>query len=70
MSMQRIAGIALFAVGLILIVAGLNASESLADRASNFFTGHYTDTTIWYLAGGVAAAIVGFLLAFSGRFRR
>lgn len=70
MSMQRIAGIALFAVGLILIVAGLNASESLADRTSNFFTGQYTDTTIWYLAGGVAAAIVGLLLAFAERFRR
>lgn len=70
MNIQRIAGIALLVIGLVLIVAGLNASDSLADRWSNFFTGHYTDNTVWYLAAGIASAVVGLVLAFSGRLRR
>jgi hypothetical protein len=53
----------------VLVVAGLNASDSLADRWSNFFTGHYTDTTVWYLVGGGAAAIGGLILVASGRRR-
>ena len=64
---QRIVGIVLLVIGLVLVVVGLNASDSLADRWSNFFTGHYTDTTVWYLAGGIAAAVVGVILAASGR---
>ena len=64
---QRIVGIVLLVIGLALVVVGLNATDSLADRWSNFFTGHYTDTTVWYLAGGIAAAVVGVILAASGR---
>jgi succinate dehydrogenase hydrophobic anchor subunit len=66
---QRISGIVLLVLGVVLIVAGLNASDSLADRWSNFFTGHYTDTTVWYLAGGIASAVVGLVLTASGRRR-
>jgi uncharacterized membrane protein len=67
---QRIVGIVLLVIGLVLVVVGLNASDSLADRWSNFFTGHYTDTTVWYLVGGIASAVVGVVLAVSGRRKR
>ena len=67
MNSQRIVGIALLVIGLVLVVVGLNASDSLADRWSNFFTGHYTDTTVWYIVGGIAASAVGLVLAASGR---
>lgn len=67
MNSQRIVGIALLVIGLVLVVVGLNASDSLADRWSNFFTGHYTDTTVWYIAGGIAASALGLVLAASGR---
>jgi hypothetical protein len=69
MNRQWVVGIVLLFVGLVLVVAGLNASDSLADRWSNFFTGHYTDTTVWYLVGGGAAAIGGLILVASGRRR-
>jgi hypothetical protein len=66
MSNQRIIGIALLVAGAILFIMGMNASDSLADRWSNFFTGHFTDTTVWYLVGGAASAAVGFIMM-SGR---
>jgi hypothetical protein len=66
MSNQRIIGIALLVAGAILFIMEMNASDSLADRWSNFFTGHFTDTTVWYLVGGAASAAVGFIMM-SGR---
>lgn len=68
MSTKRVVGIVLLVVGVILIVVGINASESVSDQLSNFFTGHFTDTTVWYLVGGVALVLLGLMLtAFGGR---
>jgi hypothetical protein len=66
---QRALGIVLLVVGVGLFVVGMNASDSFADRWSNFFTGHYTDATVWYLIGGVVSAIVGLVLVMGGRRR-
>ena len=68
MNIQRVLGILLLVVGVILFVVGMNASDSVADQLSNFFTGHFTDTTVWYIIGGVVSAIGGLmLLMFGGR---
>jgi uncharacterized membrane protein len=67
MNIQRVAGIALLVVGLVLVVVGMNAADSLADRWSNFFTGHYTDSTVWYIVAGIAFAVIGLMLATVGR---
>ena len=69
MNSQRIVGIVLLVVGVILFVVGMNASDSVADRWSNFFTGHFTDATVWYLIGGVVLAAVG-LMTVLGAGRR
>jgi LPXTG-motif cell wall-anchored protein len=67
MKTRQIAGIALIVVGLALLIAGMDASDSFADRASNFFTGHYTDNTMWYLIGGLVIAGTGVVLLLSRR---
>ncbi|MFU8857505.1 MAG: DUF3185 family protein [Deferrisomatales bacterium] len=68
MSSQRIAGIVLLVAGVALFLVGMNASESVADQLSEFFTGRFTDTTMWYIIGGIAAAVAGLLLlAVGGR---
>jgi hypothetical protein len=67
MNSQRVVGFVLLVVGVALFVVGMNASNSPADRWSNFFTGHFTDTTVWYLIGGVALAAVGLTIALGGR---
>jgi hypothetical protein len=63
MSLSRIFGIVLLTVGVVLIVMGVVASRSLANSLSTVFAGHLTQNTLWYIFGGIAAAVVGFLLA-------
>ena len=63
MNSQRLGGIAMVAAGVILFIIGMNASKSVSDRLSNFFTGHFTDETVWFIVGGVALVIIGAMLA-------
>lgn len=63
---QRILGTVLLVVGVIVLIAGMNASHSAADRWSNFFTGHFTDATTWYIIGGIASALIGLLMILAG----
>jgi uncharacterized membrane protein len=68
MTVQRIVGTVLLVVGVILLIVGINASDSLADQTSEFFTGQFTDTTMWYIIGGIAMTVGGALLVmFGGR---
>lgn len=65
--MQRIAGIALLVVGIILAVWGMNASNSVGSSFSRLFTGAPTDKSIFLLVGGVVAAITGAAMAWFPR---
>ena len=66
MTSQRIAGVILLVVGVALFLYGMNASESVADQVSEFFTGNFSDTTVWYIVGGIASAVTGALLLLAG----
>jgi hypothetical protein len=57
--MNKIASLVLLVGGIVLIVYGINASDSLGSDVSRFFTGSPTDKTIWLLLGGLVAASVG-----------
>jgi hypothetical protein len=59
MNSQRILGLALLVVGVIILVFGLNATESVSDTVSEGLTGRYTDKTMWYIIGGSALALIG-----------
>lgn len=67
MNNSRLLGVVLLVAGAILLVMGLNASDSVADRFSKFFTGHFTDATVWFIVGGAVAGIVGLSLLTFGR---
>jgi multisubunit Na+/H+ antiporter MnhB subunit len=64
--MNNIVGLAIFAVGIVLLVFGFNASHSFGSDVSRFFTGNPTDRSIWFLVGGAAAVIVGLVVAIRG----
>lgn len=51
--------IALLIVGIILMVFGISASDSLGSDFSRFFTGSPTNKAIWLLIAGVAATVAG-----------
>ncbi len=66
MNTQRSVGFALVVIGVILFIIGANASESFADQWSEFFTGHFTDKTVWYMVGGIGLVIVGVIMSAMG----
>ena len=50
-----------------MLIYGMNASYSVADRISDIFTGRFTEATTWYIIGGAASGLLGLLLvAFGG----
>ena len=49
----------LLIAGIILIIYGVNASNSFDSDLARFFTGSPTNKTIWFLIGGVVASSVG-----------
>lgn len=51
--MNRAIPIILLAVGIMLIIMGVNASDSFNSEVSKVFTGNPTDKAIWLLVGGV-----------------
>ncbi|MBK9990725.1 MAG: DUF3185 family protein [Verrucomicrobia bacterium] len=57
--MNKIISLALLVGGIVLIVYGINASDSLGSDFSRFFTGSPTDKTMWLIIGGVVATAVG-----------
>ncbi len=59
--MNRLFFLALLIVGVVLVVIGTNASQSLASDISRFFTGSPTDKSIWLLTIGVVLSIIGFV---------
>ncbi len=57
--MNKPIGIALLVLGIVLIIFGINASNSIGSDFSRFFTGSPTDKSMWMLLGGIASLIVG-----------
>lgn len=57
--MNKILSLALLVGGIILIIYGFNASDSVSSDVSRLFTGNPTDKTIWLLIGGLVAAAIG-----------
>jgi hypothetical protein len=68
--MRTFVGAAVIVLGAVLLIAGLNASDSLASRFSRLFTGSSTDKTIWLLIGGACALIVGVSMTFCRKSQR
>ena len=57
--MNKLISIALLVAGIVLIVYGVSASNSVGSGVSRMFTGAPTDRTLWFLIGGGVAAAVG-----------
>ena len=64
--MNKIMSIALLVGGVVLIILGINATNSFSSDVSRFFTGAPTDKAIWMLIGGLVAAIVGLTMTLRG----
>ena len=57
--MNKIISIVLLIGGVMLMIFGIQATNSFSSDISRFFTGSPTDKAIWMLIGGIVAAVVG-----------
>lgn len=64
MGSQKMMGLVLLAVGLALLFFGWQASQSIGEQVVETFTGRFSDGTMWYIIGGIAAIVGGAFLAF------
>lgn len=64
MGTPKIIGIVLLVVGILLLFFGYQASQSIGEQLSETVTGRFSDETMWYIIGGVAAIVAGAFLAF------
>ena len=65
--MNKALSIALLVGGVILLIFGFQASNSLGSDVSRAFTGNPTDKAIWFLVGGAVLAVIGLVGLFTGR---
>lgn len=65
--MNKLVSIVLLVGGLVLLIVGINVSNSVSSETSEFFTGSPTDKAMWMMIGGGVAALVG-LVGISGVF--
>ncbi len=63
MKMGQILGIAIAAVGIVLLGVAYNATEAPVEQLSNTLTGRYRDETMWYFVTGTASIVTGGLMA-------
>lgn len=56
---SKIVSIILIAVGVILLVYGFSAADSISSGFSELFTGSPSDKAIWLQLGGAVALIIG-----------
>jgi hypothetical protein len=57
--MDKAISLAILAAGIVLVVFGINASNSISSDISRVFTDAPTDKAIWMLVGGVIVTAIG-----------
>ncbi len=57
--MNRLVSIILLVGGVVLVILGVQATNSFSSDISRFFTGSSTDKAVWMLVAGTVAGLVG-----------
>lgn len=63
---MRIFGLVLLAVGVVLLLFGLNSSQAVGEKVMEGITGRFTKETMLYIIGGVALIVGGGALVLFG----
>ena len=67
--MNNIVGLAVLALGIVLLIFGFNESHSFSSDVSRTFTGNPTNHSMWLIIGGAVAVVAGIGVALTGRRR-
>jgi uncharacterized membrane protein YidH (DUF202 family) len=66
MSVLSVIGLVILVVGVFLIGAGLQKTQTLTNKVVEGITGRYTQKTIWILIGGALLILIGGILMYTG----
>jgi hypothetical protein len=66
MSVLSILGLVILVIGVFLIGAGLQKTQTLTNKVVEGITGRYTSKTLWTLIGGALLILVGGILMYVG----
>lgn len=65
--MQRTIGFAILAVGIFLLIFGIISTSRVTEEVVQAVQGRYTDTTMWYIIGGIVLIVIGGGLSYRRR---
>jgi hypothetical protein len=65
--MHNIVGLAIFAVGIVLLISGFSDSGAVGSEISRLLAGYSVDSSLWMLLGGAGSVVLGLLLALRSR---
>jgi uncharacterized membrane protein YidH (DUF202 family) len=57
--MNKLVSLALLVGGVVLIIFGIQATDSFSSDVSRFFSGSPTNKAVWMLIGGIVATLIG-----------
>jgi len=57
--MNKPLSVALLVIGIILLVLGISAGDSVASNIKESVTGTPTDKSVWLIGGGILGVILG-----------
>ena len=57
--MNKALSIAILVAGIVLLIFGIKAHESVGSEAKELVSGTPTDKSLWLIVGGIVAIIVG-----------
>tara|TARA_R110002072_G_scaffold260612_4_gene419067 strand:- start:1084 stop:1296 length:213 start_codon:yes stop_codon:yes gene_type:complete len=70
MTQSKMLGFIALAIGIVLLIFAWQGSNAPVDQITEALTGSYSDRTMWFLIGGIAASLGGlFLLAFGNKIK-
>ena len=62
----KVIGLVALVVGVILVIYGINASDSVGSEINEALSGTPTDKAMWLLIGGAALGVVGLVVLARG----
>jgi hypothetical protein len=65
-NMNKPIALALLAGGIVLLIFGINATNSFSSDVSRFFSGSPTDKGVWMVVGGAILTVVGLVGSLAG----
>ncbi len=57
--MNKVLFLLLLVGGVALLIYGFNRTDGFVDQFKEFFTGNFSDQTVWMIIGGAVLSIIG-----------